>query len=441
MQKSNEKISCRFLQRAIYYAPDELRHCCKRYYYKGKMMGDVPIFDAKNNSDVSLDKVIQAKQDLIEKINNKEKTGCLGCPVLEKKEWKDVKDEKFDHISIEHHARCNMRCSYCSDMFYGGKVAHYDIYQALDELVKKDKIRDDCQVAWGGGEPTMTPNFNKLINYVNSQVKPKTQRFFSNAINYSDEIAELIKNNIASLTTSVDAGSIKTFKKVRGVNQYLKVLKNLKKYYDLSPKNTVIKYIFTEDNSSIEEIESFVSDIKNHGLNNGNFLISSNFHDENLTLDQAHMIIYMHSLLVKNLANTCALDDHVRPRISRIANKIFREETYKDLNSDEINHVFSNIKKIKENLNEIIVWGIGEYANLLLDNSVTFSETKVKFFVDSNPHKQGSYFRKSKVLKPDEIVNHKEPVLIASSFWYHDIYESLISFGVDKSRIYSSSLI
>lgn len=47
MQKSNEKISCRFLQRAIYYAPDELRHCCKRYYYKGKMMGDVPIFDAK----------------------------------------------------------------------------------------------------------------------------------------------------------------------------------------------------------------------------------------------------------------------------------------------------------------------------------------------------------------------------------------------------------
>ena len=103
----------------------------------------------------------------------------------------------------------------------------------------------------------MTPNFNKLINYVNSQVKPKTQRFFSNAINYSDEIAELIKNNIASLTTSVDAGSIKTFKKVRGVNQYLKVLKNLKKYYDLSPKNTVIKYILQRVTFKLKKFREF----------------------------------------------------------------------------------------------------------------------------------------------------------------------------------------
>ena len=95
----------------------------------------------------------------------------------------------------------------------------------------------------------------------------------------------------------------------------------------------------------------------------------------------------------------------------------------------------------KNNLSEIIVWGIGEYANLLLDNSVTFSDSKVKFFVDSNSHKQGTTIRRSKVFKPEEIKYHNEPILIASSFWYHEIYESLISYGVDKDRIYSSSLI
>ena len=52
-----------------------------------------------------------------------------------------------------------------------------------------------------------------------------------------------------------------------------------------------------------------------------------------------------------------------------------------------------------------------------------------------------SAFRKSKVLKPEEVKNHKDPILIASSFWYHDIYELLVSYGIDKSRIYSSSLI
>ena len=29
-----KKISCRYLQRAVYYAPTELRHCCKRYFYQ-----------------------------------------------------------------------------------------------------------------------------------------------------------------------------------------------------------------------------------------------------------------------------------------------------------------------------------------------------------------------------------------------------------------------
>ena len=434
-------ISCRFLQRAIYYGPDELRHCCKRFYHKGKMKGDVPMFSLQKNPDVSLDRIIEAKKNLINKINNNEQTGCTGCPVLEKANWRDVEDEKFDHISIEHHARCNMRCSYCSEVYYGGKVSQYDIFQALDQLVKEDKIRNDCQVAWGGGEPTMSPDFKNLISYINNSVKPKTQRFFSNAINYSDDIAQLLKHNIASLTTSVDAGSIKTFKKVRGVNQYIKVLKNLKKYFDISKKNTVIKFIFTELNSTKEEVENFVKDINDYGLSSGNFLISSNFRDENLTLDQAHLIIYLHSLLVNNGAYTCALDDHVRPRISKISKKIFNERTYLDLNSCQINNAFEKIKKIKKNLSEIIVWGIGEYANLLLDNSVTFSESKVKFFVDSNPHKQGTIFRKSKVLKPEEIQNHNDPILIASSFWYHDIYESLISCGVEKSRIYSSSLI
>ena len=153
------------------------------------------------------------------------------------------------------------------------------------------------------------------------------------------------------------------------------------------------------------------------------------------------MIIYLHSLLVNNGAYTCALDDKVRTRINKISKKIFNERTYLDLNSCQINNAFEKIKKIKKNLSEIIVLGIGEYANLLLDNSVTFSESKVKFFVDSNPHKQGTIFRKSKVLKPEEIQNHNDPILIASSFWYHDIYESLISCGVEKSRIYSSSLI
>ncbi len=436
-----KKISCRFLQRAVYYAPDELRHCCKRYFYKGKLMGDVKILYANNNSDISLENIISAKKELINKINLGEKTDCLGCPVLKMQEWKDVEEEQFDHISVEHHARCNMKCTYCSDTYYGGKVANYDLLKSLNELVIKNKIRDDVQVAWGGGEPTMANNFKEIIQFVNSKIKPKTQRFFSNAINYSDEIAELLKNNMASLTTSVDAGSVENFKKIRGVRQYTKVLKNLKKYYDCSPNNTVIKFIFTELNSSKDEVKGFAEDIKQHGLEKANFLISVNYKDEKLTNQQGILILYMHSLLVENGSNTCVLDEHVRPRINKIAEIILNNEELISNFPSEVKNTIFKIKKSQKKLKKIIVWGIGEYADLLLNNSVTFSKSKVKFFVDSSPHKQGTKFRNSIVLKPDKVINCEEPILIASSFWYHDIINQLNQFGVDRNRILSSSLI
>ena len=80
------KKKVRFLQRAVYYAPDELRHCCQRYYVNGKLMGDVKVLSAKDNSDVSLKNIVKAKNELIEKII-KEKTDCW-LSAFGKAEWK-----------------------------------------------------------------------------------------------------------------------------------------------------------------------------------------------------------------------------------------------------------------------------------------------------------------------------------------------------------------
>jgi hypothetical protein len=41
-------------------------------------------------------------------------------------------------------------------LLFWGKKSHYVVLK---------KIRDDAQVAWGGGEPTMSPDFKSLINY------------------------------------------------------------------------------------------------------------------------------------------------------------------------------------------------------------------------------------------------------------------------------------
>ena len=71
-----------------------------------------------------------------------------------------------------------MRCRYCSDTYYGGKLAKYDIQKSLNELIANDKIRDDVQVAWGGGEPTIVKDFDKIIELVNKKLNLNTKIFF-----------------------------------------------------------------------------------------------------------------------------------------------------------------------------------------------------------------------------------------------------------------------
>ena len=57
-----KKLSCTALQSSVYLAPDELRHCCKRFFYKGELKGDVQIFPVQKKSSKSFGR-LRAKSD------------------------------------------------------------------------------------------------------------------------------------------------------------------------------------------------------------------------------------------------------------------------------------------------------------------------------------------------------------------------------------------
>jgi organic radical activating enzyme len=404
------------------------------------MKGDVPIMSVNDGDNVTLSQIIDKKTDIINKINDKQVTGCFGCPLLKYKEWKDVESEQFDIISIENHSRCNMKCSYCSDVYYGGEEPKYDLISLLNEVVQQKMVANNIRISWGGGEPTIMRGFEDTVDFVTSHLNPKTQRFFSNAINFSDKIAKLLLEDKASITTSIDAGTIETFKKVRGVNQFKKVMKNVKKYFDISPNNIVIKYIFTDENSSINEIVSFVEEIRSTGLSEANFIISCNFKSQFLTGDISINIMYLQYLLLNNGAKTCVLDEHTRPRISKLTKDILNNNESLNL-PNEVAEVIREIKSFKNKLSTVLVWGVGEYTNFILDESETFRDSKVSLFVDSDVKKQGIKFRGLHVYPPEEILKHEGLIIIASSFWYHEIIDQLADMGVDSSRIVPSYII
>ena len=240
-----KKKSCIYLQRAMYLAPNEIRACCQRFHVKGKLKGDVPLISLNEDRNISFQEVIEAKKDLIQKINNGTDDLCSGCPKLKSDHWEAIEEEKLDYISIENHSRCNMRCTYCSDTYYGGVKPKYNLDYLFENM--KD-AGPDLHIAWGGGEPTLGKDFESLFEKTTKRFKPRTQRIFTNALKYSTTIQNALDNRLSSITTSIDAGTEDTFRLIRKAHKIEKVLNNLKLYSNNNPDLVTIKYIITEGN-------------------------------------------------------------------------------------------------------------------------------------------------------------------------------------------------
>lgn len=426
------KLSCEDLQGSIYFAPNVLRHCCQRFFLNGKIKGDVEILKVNNDTDISIDKIIKNKKKIINDLNNGVPTPCDGCPKLKKKKWS--KKIAINKISIEAHSKCNLRCNYCSDMFYGGLNPNYDLEKTFDNFKKENFFTKDISVTWGGGEPVLLKNFNNLFKKFLDSKYPniKDSRVYSNSVIYNELIHQYLDKKRIILTTSIDCGTNKTFQIVRGVKKgFLNIFENLKKYNSNKNGNIIIKYIITDENFHKNEINSFIDLICKYELINCNFEISTDYKNEKLSLEKAYSLVHFFNELKIKGAKFVHFDDHVRKRLY----KTLRDQlNFQDLKN---NKIFHDILQYFDK--KIIIWGTGRYADELIENSFLFKKAKIDFFVDNNLKKK-KFFSK-KVLNPIEAIKSENPILIASSTYFHEIYDNLLKLGVNKNRIINTLVI
>ena len=76
-------------------------------------------------------------------------------------------------LSVEQHSFCNLRCTYCSEMFYGGKKPQYDVWGFASKLSQEGSFHNCRQVVWGGGEPTLDKSFENIFKTIQKNAKPK----------------------------------------------------------------------------------------------------------------------------------------------------------------------------------------------------------------------------------------------------------------------------
>jgi len=432
--ENKKTFSCSALHNALYLAPDELRHCCKRFYVKGKMKGDVKIFPVKSTKDINPKNILEAKKKLYEDINSNKETECTGCPFLVKDHWPSLDKLEIKHLSIESHSVCNMKCTYCNETYYGGKKANYDLEKVLKDLINSNNTSKEISVAWGGGEPVLLDNFDKIFEMVNEKMQPATTMVYTNAIKYNQTIEKYLKKGTIKLTTSIDAGTEETFKKVRGVKTLSKVLLNLKKYFSEAKKGIVIKYILTEDNFSDLEINSFLKKIEENELQNCEFQISSDFTDENISKNKIFSALKLYFGLKRLGENICFVDYHLRPRLQdAIKDFILSDDKgfkklLSDYNPNGLN--FENIKKV-------IIWGAGDTGRSIINDSFILKKygIKISSIVDSDHNLHEKKICGYSVKKPKSVLDYEDPIIIASTARYEEIQNYLNRIGVKKNRI------
>ncbi|WP_114661840.1 radical SAM protein [Polynucleobacter necessarius] len=428
--------SCIYLQKAVYFAPSEIRACCQRFFYKDQLKGDAVLLKAKNKN-VSYSEILDAKRELINLINSNEENQCTGCPHIKKSDWPPVEFESVNVCSIEDHSLCNMRCSYCSDTFYGGEAPQYNLKNILDEM----RPDENLHIAWGGGEPTLRKDFEDLFLDVTYKLNPKTQRVFTNALIYSPSMQRVIDAGLTSITTSLDAGTEETFIKVRGAKKINRVFANLSRYSQLRPDLCTIKYIFTDDNCSIHEIESFVGKVEENRLQACNFLISTDFKLQSLHENKVKGISWLYFLLVSKGIVSITFDDHIFARLRSIMPRL--RAILQDFISCKSESGLGSLKELIDNYagveNElpIYVWGTGEFAKFLLSSSEMLSNKRIKIlgFVDGNSNLWGEEFDGFKILDPKILLNSNAKILIASANHYGEIVNSVLKMGIGRERI------
>ena len=259
-------LSCKYIESGIRFAIDGVRCCCANTFQSPFILSA----EEMQQGNVTYDLVVQRRRELFEALNgwnNKDIGDCARCQLKYKTKYKNI---NFDYLgghglalssgfNIQHFTQCNLRCSYCS--FTQRNDFRPPVYNNIIDFIelfrKRGKLKKGEWIEYNGGEPTLLPNFEELLNYL-LKYKIGTVAVFSNAVKYSPAIYNALKANKIFLTTSIDAGTSATFKKIRGADAYYQVLENCMRYQQSGTTKLFLKYIICDENTTEDDLRGFV---------------------------------------------------------------------------------------------------------------------------------------------------------------------------------------
>jgi molybdenum cofactor biosynthesis enzyme MoaA len=251
--------SCHFIERGIVFQPYRvLSPCCAN-----PAKGGSPTLVEFDGTNFSLDAVLDARARIIahHKAGQIEPQ-CQGCPRLTELDW-DALGSPYavDEVTIAPFTSCNIRCNYCYTTtgeitsLLNGAPRMLPIFQAL---VDRKLLSPHATVRFSGGEPTLSPEFEALLDLLTKYGARCI--VFTNATKRSDAIIEALRRDKVELVLGIDAASTEVYKAIKKMNYNEKVWKVVADYCAAVQPGAVnkvwAKFVFCIEN--YHEVEDFV---------------------------------------------------------------------------------------------------------------------------------------------------------------------------------------
>lgn len=256
--------TCSKLQSGLRFGPEGVRACqlgpfASPIYWTEKEAAALPT--------ITKEMIVEKRQWLFDMLNDDHSDiVCKKCAMVEEKPFSDVSFDQLGRIDHAPRTICNLRCNFCGftkaeavgDTQNGFIESSYDSLKFLNTFTPND-VEWDAAVDFNGGETSLIKNIKGYLEYF-KEMKIRVL-LFTNSVKFNQSIYDGLKDgSIQWVVTSIDCGTPSTYKQTKTADVYTKVLENVTRYAhagSLGGGNLAIKYIFTEDNCSDDDVVGF----------------------------------------------------------------------------------------------------------------------------------------------------------------------------------------
>lgn len=258
----------------------DMTFCCEHF-------DGIPGIELDEDIKTTIDKLIQLRKKLMQATKSEDiPVSCLKCPHFQVIDRAISDTIRFISLSM-YPSPCQCKCCYCG--LHGTQLTRLNkniyegyykkIFELVKHLLKENLISPDARWQVACGEISIHPFKDEIFELVAN----KRVNFLTNAFVFDKNISQILETNpLSSINFSIDSGTAKTWKIVKGVDNFSVVLSNLKEYRKVSNSNQIqLKYILLPGmNTSLKDFTGIIRIMKDLGITNliisHDFAISSN---------------------------------------------------------------------------------------------------------------------------------------------------------------------